>query len=290
MIVYARRASAILYNLLRTRGDARPYLMPANVCPIVPETFAAAGQAFEIVDVAEPWLELDTGACAARLRESAGGYAGVLFVHPYGSTREATPFFEELRALQPDLFLIDDKCLCRPDCDGAALSPLADATLFSTGRAKYADLGGGGFAHVAAEYREFGGTVREWLDLHPPEVPWDEYRRRTEAESAEADAQKQALNAIYAELLPRAIQLPPELHRWRFNIRVRESERLVAAIFEAGLFASRHYPSLRGAEFPVAHGVQRGIVNLFNDRYFDERRARLAAEIVVRHVDATAAR
>jgi hypothetical protein len=273
MIAFGRRAAAVLHDILRARGDARPFLMPANACPILFQTFAEAKQPVELVDISEPWLEIDADACAERLRAVPNGFAGLLFIHPYGSERDATTLFAALKRLQPKLFVIDDKCLCRPDLGEASLSPLADVTLFSTGHAKYADLDHGGFAHIGNEIAS--GT-------EPPSI---DYRRRVIAATAAADEQKEALNAIYARMLPSEIQLPPELQRWRFNIRVPQPDRLMESIFAAGLFASRHYPAL-GA-FPIAERLHAKIVNLFNDRYFDEARARHVCELVLYHLHTT---
>lgn len=259
MTVFAPRASAILRDLLQ--GDDRPFLIPANVCSIVPETFREAGRAFELVDIEAETLEIDTVACLDRL--PAGG---LLFVRPYGRERDVDPFFRALKEAQPDLLLIDDKCLCRPDCEGLGISPWADATLFSTGYAKHVDLGYGGFAHLKQ-----GG-----------EIPWDEHRRRTEEELLRADEHKARLNSIYSALPPE-IRLPPEFQAWRFHIRVPEPDRLVESLFAAGLFASRHYPPLQEG-FPVAERLHGEIVNLFNDRYFDEERAERAVSVVLRHL------
>ena len=59
MIAFARRASAILYRMLRGMTDARPFLLPANVCPVVPETFVAAGRPLERIDIEEESLAMD---------------------------------------------------------------------------------------------------------------------------------------------------------------------------------------------------------------------------------------
>lgn len=269
MIVFGPRAAAILDALLRSRRDTRPFLLPANVCPIVPETFVAAGQPFELVDIAEPWLEMDAAQCLERANE----IAGVLFVRTYGSERDPSPFFRALRDANAELFLIDDKCLCRPDVDGAQVSPLADVTLFSTGYAKYVDLGGGGFAHLKE------GVASRGASRAP-----DDYFERVIEGAREAEAQKESLNAIYARAIPAEVQLPPELQQWRFNIRVPEADRLVASAFAAGLFASRHYAAPAG--YPVAAKLHADIVNLFNDRYFDAERARRMTDVVLRHLDA----
>lgn len=288
MIVFARRASAILYNLLRSRHDERPFLLPANVCPIVSAVFHEAAQTFELIDIEEPWLEIDRLACYERLRTRPGGYAGLLFVRPYGTERDPIPFFKALKAIQSDLLVIDDKCLCRPDPGGGSLSPAADVTLFSTGHAKYTDIEGGGFAHVsdAITYRNsLGESVPGWLDLDDPDTSWNDYRRRAIAATRAADEQKQMLNAIYSEMLPPEIQLSPDLQQWRFNIRVPAAEELLASTFAAELFASRHYAPL-GDTFPIAQRLHAEIVNLFNDRYFDENRARRMAHLILRHLSA----
>lgn len=281
MIAFARRASAILFSLLRARADPRPFLLPANVCPIVPETFRAAAQPFELVDIAEPWLEMDAAQGLEAVRTHA--YAGILFVRPYGSERDPSAFFAELRTADPDLLIVDDKCLCRPDCDAASISNFADLTLFSTGYAKFADIGEGGFAHLRAglSYRH-ADAGPEWLDLRLPDLSWNTYRERTLAATSTASAHKATLNSIYASAIPPDVQLPEVLQQWRFNIRVDESTRLVEALFANGLFASRHYPPL--GEFPVAARLHAQIVNLFNDRYFTPDQARQATKIVVRHL------
>jgi len=264
--VFAPRACAILRDLLRE--EERPFLIPANICSVVPDTFREAGRAFELFDIEEATLEIDPEACLDRMKRQPVG--GVLFVRPYGRDRNADPFFQALKEMQPDLLLIDDKCLCRPDCEGLGISPWADATLFSTGYAKHVDLGYGGFAHLKE-----GGQL--------PEPSWQEHRRRIEEELLRADEHKHRLNAIYSEILHPEIQLEPGFQSWRFNIRVPEPDRLVESIFAAGLFASRHYPSLEEG-FPVAERVHGEVVNLFNDRYFDEERAERTARLVLRHL------
>jgi len=307
--VFAARACSILYGLLH-RGGERSFLIPANVCPIVPVTFLEARRDFELVDIAESTLEMDPDACIDRLRREAKGFGGILFVRPYGRERNVDPFFRRLKELQPDLLLIDDKCLCRPDCEGATISPWADATLFSTGRVKHVDLGYGGFAHlrqssspVLLDYHEAGleqvtcrykaiadksaslGTREQWLDLKVPQISWEEHRRRVLEELRRADEHKHRLNTIYSKMLPREIQMTPEFQGWRFNIRVPEPGRLVESLFAAGLFASRHYASLaEEGRFPVVERLHREVVNLFNDRYFDEGQAERAVHLVLRHL------
>jgi hypothetical protein len=290
MIVLARRASAILYNLLRSRQDPRPFLLPANVCPIVHEVLEAAAQAFQLIDLEEPSLEIDHHACIEQLRARPGGFAGLLFVRPYGSERDPTAFLAALKEVQRDLFIIDDKCLCRPDPAGHHLSAAADVTLFSTGRAKYADIGGGGFAHLSdsVPYRStFDDPAPAWVDAGEPDLTWDQYQQRVLAAVELADEQKRTLNRIYSELLPQEIQFLPQFQNWRFHIKVPAADELIRTIFTNGLFASRHYPPLSGGRFPVAEQLHASVVNLFNDRYFDQERARNMVQLILRHMENT---
>jgi hypothetical protein len=286
VIAFERRACVILHNLLRSRADPRPFLLPANICSIVPETLRHARQPYELVDITDPTLEIDTGTCIERLRQRSGGYAGVVFVRPYGCDRAVNSLFRRLKEIQPDILVIDDKCLCQPDFELTGTDPDADVTLFSTGYGKHTDIGGG-FAvlHDAVAYHRTEGNGTEWLDVRPPEMEWESYRQRVAVAMRASDEHKSALNAIYASMLPSRIQLEPDFQRWRFNILVAEPADLVATVFAAGLFASRHYPSLGDpGQFPVAERLHQRVVNLFNDRNFDERRARLVADLVVRHV------
>ena len=292
MIAYAHRAAALLHDVVAARDGV--WLLPANVCEIVPTTLRAAGRAFELVDIDPETLEPSR----EQILERAPRCAGVVFVRTYGATYEADPFFAEVKALREDFTIVDDRCLCRPDVDGELLSPHADVTLFSTGYAKYADLGGGGFAHSChPEPRRgrrpphqrsehgvsAGGSFAVYAAQDDRSVCPPQYRERVLAERARADATKERLNAIYREIIPEEVQMLPALCTWRFNIRVARPEELVRAIFDAGLFASRHYAPLERG-FPHAERLHAEVVNLFNDRYFDEEKATLAAEIVRRHV------
>lgn len=316
MIVFAPRASSILFNLLLSLEDQRPFLLPANVCPIVPLTLRKAGRRFSFVDIGGRDLAMDPEQCLDRLRGSREGFAGVLYVRTYGVEADTSSFFRAARELCPDLFLIDDKCLCRPDCGGERLSPYTHATLFSTGYAKHVDLGFGGFAHLGegVRYRQrsgryvkaaleeverkvkqavasrvpFQGGEGDWLDLSEPALSWHAYEQSVLAVLREVDEHKRRLNAIYTAALPAEIRLPERFQSWRFHILVSEPDRLVERLFADGLFASRHYAPLEGSfgegRFPVAERLHGEVVNLFNDRYFDEERAERTVRLVLRHL------
>ena len=97
--------------------------------------------------------------------------------------------------------------------------------------------------------------------------------------------QRARLNEIYANLLPAEIQLPAAYQSWRFNLRVKDKEHVLKAIFSAGLFASSHYASLAGimapGECPQAEALANEIINLFNDHYFDPQKAEQVCALIL---------
>ena len=153
-IVFEARASTILFNLAAEtfRTGAR-FLLPANVCPVVPLALLAAGRPFEFVDLDPESLCMDW----TRLREritarNKPSVAAVLYARTYGIEGDAGALFRELKALDDKLLLIDDRCGGRPEPDSALADPQgANVVLYSTGYGKYVDLGFGGFAHMHDE-------------------------------------------------------------------------------------------------------------------------------------------
>jgi len=316
-IIQAPRASAILYNLLAFRADIRPWLLPANICPIVPLTFFKAGVPFELVDISAGALHIDLEQAEGRLKR--GGYGGLLYVHTYAepSTPVSTPvaFFKSIKSRHPDVLLVDDRCLCVPDLD-PGLEFAADVALYSTGYAKIVDLGLGGYAFLKDEisYRPshlpfverdheqvetaykralqerawFVYQEGDWLQTDADLPSWSAYRRRIEQGLKESLAQRAALNAVYADLLPVEVQLPPAYQTWRFNVRMQDKDRVLAAIFAAGLFASSHYASLAGVmasgHCPTAESLAGEVINLFNGHHFDLQKVRQACAVILEHL------
>ena len=66
--VIAPRASTILYDLLVSMRDRRTFLLPANICSIVPLTFLKAGTPFEFVDISPETLHMDLEQVQTSLR------------------------------------------------------------------------------------------------------------------------------------------------------------------------------------------------------------------------------
>jgi dTDP-4-amino-4,6-dideoxygalactose transaminase len=305
MMVFGPRACTILYHLFRARRDPRPALIPANVCPQVPLALRRAGQAVRLVDIDPQTLAIDAAACR-RLLAGPEAVGAVIHVRPYGAQVESDSLFADLKRARPDLLLIDDACLAPPDIEGDSVSPLADATVFSTGSRKYADLGFGAFAHLAPSVRypppaalDFDPAQRDvlearlaarlegglehadraaWLDTGPLPMPPQGYLAAVRIARGRAERHKSRIDAIYRDGIPAELQLPPQYQQWRFNVRVPDADAFCSALRREGLFAGRHYRSLGpwwdAQRHPQAEALAAGIVNLFNDHAVDEAAAR----------------
>src|SRR5207249_9241033 len=183
-IIHAARASAILYQLLAGRKRRHPWLLPANICPVVPETFVKAGVPFEFVDISNTTLHMDLDQAAARMMSRP--IAGLVYAHTYGEPSTPNSFFRLARSLHPEILIVDDRCLCTPEFK---VSSIADVVLFSTGYAKIVDLNFGGYAFVHKNIR---------LPQTNAELPsWDAYRGQIVAKLESSLTQRAALNEIY---------------------------------------------------------------------------------------------
>jgi dTDP-4-amino-4,6-dideoxygalactose transaminase len=312
-VIVAPRASAILYDLLVTRADKRPFLLPANICPIVPITFMKAGVGFGLVDVDPATLNLDLH--AAQKEFDTGRFGGVLYAHTYGEPSTPVEFFDHVKQHDASSLIIDDRCLCIPDLD--APDSHADVLLYSTGYAKIVDIGSGGYAFVnddvpyeqhrlpfdaralvdlEAAYKQsirdstrFEYCDSDWLETET-DLTWESYRSRIASASTPTQAHRDRLNAIYAARLPREIQLPSAYQHWRFNIRVHNQKEIIADIFDSQLFVSSHYASLAGimseGHCEHAEDLAGSVINLFNDHHFTPEMAERVCEAIVKGLHA----
>jgi len=312
-IVQAPRASAILYNILVSRASDLPWLMPANICPIVPITFFKARVPFEFVDISAETLNMDREQAEALIKKRA--YSGVLYAHTYGEASAPDDFFANVKSLNPELLILDDRCLCIPDLEPDHNSS-ADVILYSTGYAKIVELNFGGYAFMKAEvpyqsqrlpfsaqahtelekaYKEsisknskFIYNDSDWLETEFDLPARYDYRQQIKDGLKESLQQRATLNAIYATNLPVEIQLPNKYQTWRFNIRVKNKKRIYDAICKAGLFASSHYASLAGimaeSHAPNAQALADEIINLFNDHHFSVQQAGQVCAAIVENL------
>jgi len=313
-IVQAPRASAILYNILVSKVSDLPWLIPANICPIVPITFFKARVPFEFVDISPETLQMDREQAQALIAKRS--YGGVLYAHTYGESSTPTDFFAKIKSLDPELLILDDRCLCIPDLEPDHNSG-ADVILYSTGYAKIVELNVGGYAFMTDEvpyqpqqlsfsaqahdelelaYKEsiskntkFIYRDTDWLETTSDLPKWSDYSQQIRNGLKKSMEQRVTLNAIYAANLPVEIQLPNAYQLWRFNILVKNKRRIYEAIFKAGLFASSHYVSLAGimsaGRAPQAEALSHEIINLFNDHHFSAQQARQVSAVIMENIN-----
>jgi hypothetical protein len=313
--ILAPRASAILYDVLSNCGNELPYLLPANICPIVPLTFLKAGTPYEFVDVSAGSLEMDIDLIEGQIKPDARRYGGILYSHTYGDPSTPSEFFGWAKDYRRDLIVIDDRCLCIPDLEPAG-ECLADVTLYSTGYAKIADAGFGGFAFVRddliqkhhdlpfsetelraaeADYKacvEAGGRFMyrdsAWLQTEAALPTWNDFADRVREILRQSLAHRRDLNAVYTSLLPAELQLAAGFQLWRFNLLLDNRDAALKDIFDAGLFASSHYRSLVGimgeGTDTCARNLAAHVLNLFNDHHYTVDMAERTARILLRSI------
>ena len=182
-------------------------------------------------------------------------------------------------------------------------------TLYSTGYAKYVDMGGGGYGFLQddhslwTEHVDYTGYNIEndyknaflkkekiqnvsngWLDAHVDNFVNESYIQKIYKLKSEITIHKNKINAIYTDLLESIQTLPHHFNGWRYNILVNNKENILKEIFKAGLFASSHYqPSSRlfvDNKFPNADYLYNHVINLFNDKYIIENQARKIAMLI----------
>lgn len=265
------RANKILYNFVKSNNLRGKILLPANICPDVVETMRYAGNPLYFVDIDAHTLCLDW----QQVQSLAKDAVAVLVVHTYGLEEDFNEQFAALRAVNPNIVIIDDRCLCMPELSKP--NSTGDLVLYSTCGKKQVDLGMGGIGYVADDrnYEEVIVPKNEVLTNETWEIDEKVLLARMDA----VIAHKEKLNAIYRTYLPKEIQLPEAYQHWRFNILVPNKEEILQALFDAGLFASGHYaPQADGC--PVAQKLYDHVINLFNDFYYTEEQARRTCEII----------
>ena len=262
--VFANRASNVLYDFLMSNHTDGLFLLPANVCPCVPETFDKANQRYEFIDIDETHA-MDAKLCFDRVNQ--GDCSGVLFVHAYGHTFNNADFYAQLRQLQNDIIIIDDKCLLVPSFTDH--NENSDLTLYSTGYAKFIELGFGGCGIISKD-RKYSPSLPDSEYL---QIDEQQYKDKVIQGIPQVSAHKQRINAIYDNHLRslHEVTMWNNYSDWRYMISVPKEKReaVLKSIFDHGYFAGTNYPSqamnFKQQACYVAEREALSVINLFND-------------------------
>ena len=270
-LLTANRATKLLYNFLKVNNITGKVLLPANICPEVVKTLHYAGMTTQFVDLQVETLCIHQEAVLSLAKEASV----LLFVHTFGIEHDFYTFFEQVREQNPDIIIVDDKCLCLPDLE--VKDSAADLVLYSTGERKLVSLGGGAIGYLADRWEYDEVEVEEsellsnelWL-LDPKQL----YMRMDTVIS-----HKEKLNSIYRAMLPEAMQLPDAYQHWRFNILVPNKEQILAALAAEDIPAESPSPTQDEA-CVVASNLHTLAIQLYNDKRLTQEQAVRACEII----------
>jgi hypothetical protein len=313
--VQGERASGILYNYLATlpQHHTETWIIPANCCVAVPLTFMKAGKKVIAADISPVTLCLDLEKINDLLKSAQ--VEGILFIETYGAETKPVEL-AEFKRLYPGIRIIFDKCLSQPDFNTPA-ETFSDLVLFSTGKSKQVDLGYGGFAYnltaLNISYKTiaydplqeksteeqakealikpypFSYEDTDWLNNGPIPLSFSEYKNKVLEEKERQHQLKALISSVYAEQLPRHIQLKEQFQQWRFNILVNEKGILLNTIFSSKLFAGSHYAPLHALSgnrnIEVTQKLHHAVINLFIDKYFTVEMAENISDLITQHCE-----
>lgn len=279
MILFEDRAATVLYKVL-TNIKHKKFILPLNICPIVPDTFLRANKDFEFCDISLDTLCMDENLLLEKIRNDSN-IDGILFVKTFGIQIDIEPLFNKIKLINKNIFIIDDMCPCVQEFDYNIENTNADMILFSSGYSKYIDIGFGGYGFLRddAFSKVFEDKSRNNSFL--------KYKETILSQIPLMHKHKEELNNIYKNGLPEFIQLGEKFNIWRFSILIDNKDTILNNIFKVdNLFASSHYPQvdcgysknlILNSNTQMVHNR---IVNLFNDFRFNKDRANQVVDII----------
>ena len=270
-LLTANRATKLLYNFLKVNNITGKVLLPANICPEVVKTLHYAGMTTQFVDLQVETLCIHQDAVLSLAKEASV----LLFVHTYGIEHDFYTFFDQVREQNPDIIIVDDKCLCLPDLE--VKDSAADLVLYSTGERKLVSLGGGAIGYLADRW-EYDEVEVEESELLSNEL-WLLDPKQLYMRMDTVIAHKEKLNSIYRSMLPEAMQLPDAYQHWRFNILVPNKEQILAALAAEDIPAESPSPAQDEA-CVVASKLHTLAIQLYNDKRLTQEQAVRACEII----------
>ena len=274
-LLTANRANKILFNFLKVNNISGNVLLPANIGLDVVKTLQYAGLTPHFIDLQVENLCINQEAVLAAAKDASV----LLFVHTYGIEHDFYAFFEQVKEQNPDIIIVDDKCLCLPDLD--VKDSAADLVLYSTGEQKMVSLGGGAIGYLADQW-EYDEVAVEENDLLSNEL-WLLDPKQLYMKMDAIIAHKEKLNTIYRAMLPEAIQLPDAYQHWRFNILVQNKQQVLDALAEEDIPAESLYPALDDTCM-VANNLYAYVIHLRNDKQLTQEQAIRACEIICQRI------
>lgn len=280
MILFEDRASTILYEVLTNLTQVKKFLLPLNICPIVPDTFKKANIEFEFIDINLETLCMDEELVLDKIKNDKE-ISGVLFVKTFGIELDGEEFFKKIKFIDKNIFIINDMCPSIQEFDYDINNSYSDLTLFSSGYSKYIDIEYGGYGFIKDD--SFINIFKDKSNSSE----FLEYKNKILTQIPIMKKHKEKLNSIYMNNLPKEIHLGEKFNNWRFSILVKNKEKILEEIFKIdGLFASSHYPQIdydyvkNPTNNSNAKKIHDNIINLFNDFRFNTEKAYQVVDII----------
>jgi hypothetical protein len=311
-ITYSNRALGILYSFLKHHtAHLDIWLFPAHICFSVSFLFLNLGEKIIFYDYV---FSIDT---VLKPLNSLSKPVGLLLVDYYGKAweHENLKLFREYSAC-----LIHDVCLgvpCTSHIENSIADLTIFSTgkgkvvelgfgafgisrekipLSMTGRQQSVKLFTNQYEALESYWKDIikGKAVFDlgklrggWIDTSNTLIKHN-FLRELEETKKNVLAHKEKLNSIYQALIPEELHSKELSNIWRYNIFVKNKEILLKAIFDEGLFASSHYvnaskylPAFSQSNTNTnADFIEKYIINLFNDFYFSEEKAKHCALII----------
>ena len=284
MILFEDRAATVLYNIL-SKIKNKKFLLPLNVCPIVPDTFIKANIQFEFVDIDLDTLCMDEELVISKIQKDLN-IDGILFVKTFGVEFNIQTFYKKIKELNNDIFIIDDMCPCIQEFDYDIENSYANMALFSSGYSKYVDIEYGGYGFLKDS--EFKNLFQDKSN----DKEFIEYKKSILEKIKLMKIHKKELNDIYKTNIPQKYHLGEKFNNWRFSILIDNKEAILKDIFKIdGLFASSHYPQVDFAyvkqyiQNSNTQKIHKKIINLFNDFRFTKEKAYKIVDIINKYTD-----
>ena len=305
--IFRNRATSIIHDFIKNNKIDEKFILPANICPIVPLVFYKNKIKIKFLDIDKKTLNI----CKDKVLSEIKNSSGILWNHTYGKETNQKNFFEDLKKQKENYLIIDNKCLCIPKTE-LKKNFSSDLEIYSTGYSKYCDLGYGGYGISKkklelfktkyikeSEYsikkkidkcilqkKNYRNLENNWLKNQKiGEINF--YIKSIEKLKIKIDRHKKNINLIYTQNLPSEIILDKTINIWRFNILINKKETLLKEIFINGLFASSHFYSssklFENKKKTYADILSKNVVNLFNDFRFSELNAYKMCEIINKH-------
>jgi dTDP-4-amino-4,6-dideoxygalactose transaminase len=283
MILYKDRAATVLYEVLKQIPQTK-FLLPLNICPIVPDTFLKANKQFEFIDINLENLCMDQNIALQRLKKDST-IDGLLFVKTFGIEFDIEPFYKQVKEFNENIFIIDDMCPCIQSFSIDIKNSYADLALYSSGYSKFVDIGYGGYGFIK------DNKFRNIFDGETNTKEFIEYKNEILKQIPLMKQHKKELNNLYKKGIDKKYHLGEKYNNWRFSILVNNKDEILKKIFETDeLFASSHYPQIDFSyvQNPLqntnTNQIHSQIINLFNDFRYDKTKAQQTIDIINRYI------